>query len=166
MDGIVDRLLFSALVAGVFVAGAGILLPTFRVWMRARLRRHALPPAVTSSGPALLYFWSAGCAQCRPQEVQIEEAQAVLARRGRTLQVRKVDAVEEKGLAKSMHVMTLPTTIVLDEQGVVAAWNPGLTPSRRIVDQFQRLAGAYGHRADGESDRPQGSIREIVKQRR
>lgn len=155
MQGVLDRFLFSVLVAGTFAAAGGILFAVVRQWMGARLRRDRSAQGVTSSNPVLLYFWSAGCSQCKPQEAQIEQARAVLEGRGTSLQVRKIDAVQEKGLAKSMRVMTLPTTILIDQHGKVIAWNPGLTPSRSIVDQYQRLAGVHG-----DSARPPGPHRD------
>jgi thioredoxin-like negative regulator of GroEL len=86
-----------------------------------------------------LYFWSAGCAQCRPQERQIEQAKAMLQKAGKLFTVLKLNALEEQQLASSMHVMTVPTTVLLDEKGNVAAWNPGLTEWRTIVDQYRTI---------------------------
>jgi hypothetical protein len=55
------------------------------------------------------------------------------------LNVHKYNALEELALAKEMHVMTVPTTVLLDPQGGIAAWNPGLTPSRKIAEQVQTM---------------------------
>jgi len=40
-------------------------------------------------------------------------------------------------LAKEMQVMTVPTTILLDSHGSIAAWNAGLTQTQKIIEQFE-----------------------------
>jgi hypothetical protein len=55
------------------------------------------------------------------------------------LNVHKYNALEELALAKEIQVMTVPTTVLLDSQVGIAAWNPGLTPSRKIVEQVQTI---------------------------
>jgi thioredoxin-like negative regulator of GroEL len=90
--------------------------------------------------PVLLYFWTSDCAQCKPQERQIEKAITGLRQSGKILRVQKYNAFEELKLAKEMQVMTVPTTVLLDSQGKIAAWNPGLTTSRKIVEQYQTIA--------------------------
>jgi len=42
-------------------------------------------------------------------------------------------------LVKALHVMTVPTTVLVDARGKIAAMNPGLTPWRTIVDQCQAI---------------------------
>jgi thioredoxin-like negative regulator of GroEL len=87
--------------------------------------------------PVLLYFWTSDCAQCKPQERQIEKAITGLRQSGKTLEVQKYNAFEEQRLAKEMQVMTVPTTIILDSQGSVTAWNAGLTQAQKLVKQFE-----------------------------
>ena len=87
--------------------------------------------------PVLLYFWTSDCAQCKPQERQIEKAIAGLRQSGKILEVQKYNALEELVLAKEMQVMTVPTTVLLDSQGAVTAWNAGLTQAQKLVEQFE-----------------------------
>jgi thioredoxin-like negative regulator of GroEL len=89
--------------------------------------------------PVLLYFWTSDCAQCKPQERQIERAQALLHQSGKTLKVQKLNALEEQILAKHLNVMTVPTTVLLNSQGIVTTWNPGLTNANTIIKQYLAL---------------------------
>ena len=107
--------------------------------VRSRSRRKQLPINIETGNPVLLYFWTPDCAQCKPQERQIEHACTVLHRSGRILEVRKFQAHREIALTKSLNVLTVPTTVLLDSEGNVAAWNPGLTQARKIVDQYRSL---------------------------
>jgi thioredoxin-like negative regulator of GroEL len=105
-----------------------------KVRTRSRLKR--LPVTNETGNPLLLYFWTSDCAQCKPQERQIERAQTVLEQSGRTLKVQKFNALEEHAFAKLMNVMTVPTTVLLNSRGNVTTWNPGLTPADTIVKQY------------------------------
>jgi thiol-disulfide isomerase/thioredoxin len=104
--------------------------------VRSLSRRVKLPLKIENGKPMLLYFWTSDCAQCKPQEQQIERAQAVLQKSGKTLNVQKLNAHEEQPLAKLMNVMTVPTTVLLNSQGNVTTWNPGLTLADTIVKQY------------------------------
>ena len=108
--------------------------------IRRRSQRRRLPTKFMFAKPALLYFWTPECSQCKPQERQIEKAIIGLRQLGKVLKVHKYNALEELVLAKEMQVMTVPTTVLLDSQGRIAAWNPGLTPSRKIVEQYQTIS--------------------------
>jgi hypothetical protein len=55
------------------------------------------------------------------------------------LEVHKFNALKELVLAKEMHVMTVPTTVLLDSQGAITAWNAGLTQAQKLVEQFEIL---------------------------
>ena len=126
--------IFLAFVLAVKSYGA------FSEWMvRSRSRKKPLPVTIKTGKPMLLYFWTSDCTQCKPQERQIERALAVLRQSGKTLKVQKFDALEDHVLAKLMNVMTVPTTVLIDSQGNVTAWNPGLTQARKIVEQYSSL---------------------------
>jgi thiol-disulfide isomerase/thioredoxin len=102
-------------------------------------RKKRLPLTIETGKPVLLYFWTSHCAQCKPQERQIERAQTFLRQSGKTLKVQKLNALEEQELAKYMHVMTVPTTVLLNSQGDVSTWNPGLTHADTIIKQYLAL---------------------------
>jgi len=99
-------------------------------------RKH-LRGIIKTGKPVLLYFWTSDCAQCKPQEREIEKAINGLRESGKILEVYRYNAFEEQALAKEMQVMTVPTTILLDSQGAIAAWNAGLTQTQKIVEQFE-----------------------------
>lgn len=137
---IMGRILATLVVVIVFTA----LVKSIALLARRRvIAQSAEVPGLRmnkrSSDPTLLYFWSDGCAQCAPQERQIEQAKQTLAHSGRSLTVVKLNALEEEKLASSLNVMTVPTTVLLDTEGNVSAWNPGLTPMRKLVEQFETI---------------------------
>jgi thiol:disulfide interchange protein len=102
---------------------------------KLRSRKKHLPVNIETGNPVLLYFWASHCAQCKPQERQIERAQIVLQQSGKTLYVRRLNALKEQELAKLMHVMTVPTTVLVNSHGTVTTWNPGLTNADTIIKQ-------------------------------
>jgi thiol-disulfide isomerase/thioredoxin len=104
--------------------------------VRARSRKRRLPFPLKQGEPVLLYFWTSHCAQCKPQERQIERAQTVLQKSGKILKVQKLNALEEESFAKLMHIVTVPTTVLLNSEGTATTWNPGLTHADTIVKQY------------------------------
>lgn len=135
-----DRFLFSILVLVAFVAVSKALGAMNRRSVRSRSRKGGLLRKIAGGTPTLLYFWTSDCALCGPQERQIEQARSVIARGGKDLQVRKINASEEDELVRKMNVMTVPTTVMLDGMGKVVAWNPGLREARMLISQFEKAA--------------------------
>jgi thiol-disulfide isomerase/thioredoxin len=136
---IIQRILLSSEIFLAFVLAVKFY-GAYSEWkVRSRSRKRRLPISIEQGKPVLLYFWTSHCAQCKPQERQIERAQTVLQKAGRTLEVQKINALEEDALAKLMHVMTVPTTVLLDSQGDVTTWNPGLTHADTIIKQYLAL---------------------------
>jgi thiol-disulfide isomerase/thioredoxin len=131
----------------IILAAFALLLATAYLLWRMRLQQRtqrlaladpggpvelaALPLA---AGPAVLYFTTPTCAQCRFQQTpalaQVQE------RLAGGLQVLKLDAVEHQRLADYYHVMTVPTTVVLDSQRRPAAVNHGLATAERLLAQI------------------------------
>jgi hypothetical protein len=132
----IQRTLLSFILLIVFV----LVVKSYSAYtewkVRSRSRKKQLPINIGTDHPVLLYFWTSQCAQCKPQELQIERAQAILEQSGKTLKVHKLNALEEQAFAKLMHVMTVPTTVLLNSQGNVTSWNPGLTHADTIIKQF------------------------------
>ena len=134
---IIERLVISAIILSVFIA-AGKAFGIYKKWkVRVHAARKHLQGIIKTGKPVLLYFWTSDCAQCKPQEREIEKAITGLRQSGKILEVFKYNALEEQVLAKEMQVMTVPTTILLDSQGAIAAWNSGLTQAQKIVEQFE-----------------------------
>ena len=130
---IIQRTFLSFILFLVFL----LVVKSYSAYNEWRVRRKKrLPLTIETGKPVLLYFWTSHCAQCKPQEQQIERAQTFLRQSGKILKVQKLNALEEQTLAKYLHVMTVPTTVLLNSQGDVTTWNPGLTNANTIIKQF------------------------------
>ncbi len=119
----------------------GVLL--WRRYLEQQTRRLAfaqIPSELAglplASGPAVLYFTTATCAQCRFQQTP---ALAAVQQQRHALQVLKLDAVEHQRLANIYHIMTVPTTVVLDGQRRPVAINHGLATVERLLGQIDGM---------------------------
>lgn len=135
---ILERLVLSTGFLIVFVAIAKTLLAVNRRRILSGSLNESLASIAAADKPTLMYFWTPSCGQCKPQERAIEQVKAALQQFGRSLAVHKVNAFEDPELAKSMHVITVPTTVLLDVHGNITAWNAGFAPAQTILDQVKR----------------------------
>ena len=87
-------------------------------------------------GPALLYFTTPSCTQCRYRQAPILDRLSGSAQ----VPIHKVDAVEEDALARHFGIMTVPTTIWLDEQTRPVAINHGLASLDTLSQQLQLVS--------------------------
>ena len=120
------------------IAAAAVVYTAWRVYQRRRLlavAAHAAPPAVAQlvdgTRPAVLYFTTPECAQCRLQQTPILSQLAAKV----DVAVHKLDAVEQEALARFYGIMTVPTTVVLDSQLRPVAVNHGVTPLPKLLAQ-------------------------------
>jgi thioredoxin 1 len=135
-----ERLMILAL-----AIAAGLLAwAIWRAYQRRRLAHvaaHAVPAEVKrlSDGqrPAVLYFTTPDCAQCRLQQAPILSQLAARI----DVAVHKLDAVEQEALARFYGIMTVPTTIVLDPQLRPVAINHGVAPLPKLQAQVESLRG-------------------------
>ncbi len=134
-----ERLLWL-LVAVLFCGGAwGI----WRVWQARRLAALQARPApsllddVAPSGPALLYFSTGDCAQCRFQQAPI--LQRLVATAPVPVPVVALDAVEREDLARHFGILTVPSTVLLDGAQRPVAINHGLAPLHKLQQQLATL---------------------------
>lgn len=128
------------LAAFVLLLATGYWLWRLRLQQQTRRLASADPggPAELANlplaaAPAILYFTTATCAQCRFQQAP---ALAQVQQQIDSLQVLKLDAVENSRLADYYHVMTVPTTVVLDSQRRPVAVNHGLATAERLLTQI------------------------------
>lgn len=119
----------------------GVLL--WRRYLEQQTKRLAVAQLPTelavlplASGPAVLYFTTATCAQCRLQQAP---ALAAVQQQHSALQVIRLDAIEHQRLADTYHIMTVPTTVVLDAQRRPIAINHGLATAERLLGQIDRM---------------------------
>lgn len=120
------------------IALGGLLWAVYWGWLRLRMRRLAaavLPASlqhlVQPGQPAILYFTSDGCVQCRLQQAPALERLAAMT----GVPVHRVDAVAESDLTSFYGVMTVPTTVVLDPERRPRAINYGLAPLPKLQEQ-------------------------------
>lgn len=104
-------------------------------------RRHVrvlgdLETAVSQT-PTILYFASDSCAACPSQTRYLE---LLLADWQDGLVVEKIDTEAAPETAEKYGVFTLPTTILIDQQGDVREINYGLTHTHKLTQQVANLA--------------------------
>lgn len=126
----------------IALAAALAAYALWRWWQQRRLQMLAataapspLLPGLDGSKPALLYFTTADCAQCRLQQAPILaqlQARADIA-------VHKLDAVEQETLARFYGIMTVPTTVVLDRGLRPVAVNHGVAPLQKLQAQIGQI---------------------------
>ncbi|MGB9634411.1 MAG: peroxiredoxin family protein [Chloroflexaceae bacterium] len=104
---------------------------------RRHLRRASRQTGLIRFGrPAVLYFHSDHCAPCATQWRFLEQVQAQF---GDGLAIEKIDADLESEKTERFGVFTLPTTLLMDAQGVVRHVNYGLADARKLGAQVQGL---------------------------
>jgi thioredoxin-like negative regulator of GroEL len=134
---IVER--FVILIVVLLLCAAA--LAGWRLLAVRRLRQLAtrdLPPEVADlvpSGPALLYFTTVTCAQCRLQQTPILKQLAA----STNVPIHTVDAVEHERLARFFGIMTVPTTVWLDQTRRPAAMNHGLANLTQLRQQAAEI---------------------------
>ena len=132
---LLERLLLLLIAAGVLVA-------VYMFWRWSQTRRLAaaahvpLPadgdPLVSAGWPALLYFTTADCVQCRLRQTPILKqlsAQTDVA-------VHTLDAVQHEAAARFFGIMTVPTTVWLDVERRPVAVNHGLATLDQLLGQL------------------------------
>jgi thiol-disulfide isomerase/thioredoxin len=104
--------------------------------------RRASQATVAIGKPAILYFRSDACAPCSTQGRFLQQLQAEF---GDRIVVEKVDADVEQAKTERYGVFTLPTTLIVDPQGMVRHVNYGLADTRKLASQLHTLElGAAG----------------------
>lgn len=125
----IERLLFTLLIIGTSLAIYGLAR-----WLHLRRLRRDIPAQADS--PTLLYFGSQTCAVCPAQARYLE--QLAQSWNGR-FHLQTIDADKEPDKAAQYNVFTLPTTILLDAQGVARSINYGLTHSHKLARQLETI---------------------------
>jgi hypothetical protein len=85
----------------------------------------------------ILAFSSADCRQCH--QLQEPALQRLLAQRGETVSVEYIDAPTTPELTSHYHVLTVPTTVVLDATGKAHAINYGFANVQRLLEQVDAI---------------------------
>jgi hypothetical protein len=131
-----------------------IVLVCAIVWLGqsfvARQRRLALaavPLEETNSdllafGPArkpvrILAFSSADCSQCHTY--QLPALRRLEAQQSENIDVLEIDATNSPELAKRYHVLTVPSTVLLDQAGAAYVVNYGFANLKTLQQQVEKL---------------------------
>ncbi|MBO0778985.1 MAG: thioredoxin family protein [Ktedonobacteraceae bacterium] len=141
----------------------GILaLVVLAIWLLSRVgrnfverrRRQALAAAplaaathsTTASGSPsvrILAFSSADCRQCH--QLQAPALARVQQARGTAVTVMEIDATSEHDLTQAYHILTVPSTVILDAQGKAHAVNYGFANAQRLLTQIDTVLCATTH---------------------
>jgi hypothetical protein len=110
----------------------------------APLRTLPVPDSTVSDQPEadhshvrILAFSSADCRQCH--QLQAPALQHVVDARGNAVTVIEVDATIEHKLVEVYHVLTVPSTVVLDAAGQAQAINYGFANTQRLLTQIDEV---------------------------
>jgi thioredoxin 1 len=126
----IERLLITTLL---------ILIGTsaYATFKRRHVRVLGDLETAASQIPTILYFASESCGACPSQARYLEQLVTLWQDK---LKVQKIDAEVEPETAVKYGVFTLPTTILIDQQGDVREINYGLTHTQKLTQQVARLA--------------------------
>lgn len=117
----------------VILGGLALLWLGWRYY-KAQLVQRIQPVEATPGLPTLLYFRADYCAPCKLQQTPIVENLAN--KWGKALVVKKIDVTQQPDLASQYRVLTLPTTVVLNQQGEVAHINYGIASEAKLEAQL------------------------------
>lgn len=136
----VERLVWL-LALGLLFSLAVLAWRRYQAHQAGRLSLADVPDELLSlslgQGPAVIYFSTSTCAQCRFQQAP---ALARVQARWPGFHLAQLDAVDHRALADYYHVMTVPTTIVLNAHWRPVAVNHGLAGDERLIAQLNQAA--------------------------
>ena len=124
----IERLLITTLL--IFI-GTG----AYATFKRRHVRVLGELETAVSPTPAILYFAGDSCAACPSQARYLQQ----LVAKYDDLIVQKIDAELEKETAVKYGVFTLPTTILINQQGEVREINYGLTHTKKLTEQVAKI---------------------------
>ena len=126
----IERLLITTLL--IFIGTSA-----YAAFKRRHVRVLGDLEAAASQTPTILYFASESCAACPSQARYLDQLVSLWQDK---LEVQKIDAEVEPETAVKYGVFTLPTTILIDQQGDVREINYGLTHTQKLTQQVASLA--------------------------
>ncbi|MCS7039967.1 MAG: thioredoxin family protein [Anaerolineae bacterium] len=132
-----DRLVLVVLL--ILLAWGGVVLwRRYQRWHLDALNRLPGPDCLADLSlrpvPAILYFTTATCSQCRLRQTPI--LRQLEAEWGDAVHICTVDAVAYEALARHFGILTVPSTVVLDARRRVVAINHGLAEASRLRQQI------------------------------
>ncbi len=88
-----------------------------------------------ASSVKILAFSTEDCKQCH--QLQAPALQRVQQQHGDTVAVIEVDAMTSPELAQQYHILTVPSTVILDARGQAHAVNFGFANTQRLLQQVE-----------------------------
>ena len=124
-----DRILITFIITG----GLGLLWLAWQYY-KVKTKQSVQPVEVITGKPNLLYFTGEYCSACEFQQTPIVEAISV--KLGDSIIVKKYDVSTHPELASQYKVLTLPTTIVVNELGQITHVNYGVARQDKLETQL------------------------------
>jgi len=126
----IERAIVSGLIVTVFL----IFWFIFRqIQIKRASRVLAVIPSM-SSQPSLLYFKSDNCAPCAAQEHHLRDLEE-----SSGLRVSRINVDYDPDTADSYGIFTVPTTLIVGQDGTVRYANYGVTNIKKLTHQLERL---------------------------
>lgn len=88
--------------------------------------------------PILLYFTTPACIPCKT--IQRPAIQRLREKFGAPIQVIEIDATQRPDLASHWGVLSVPTTFIIDGQGLPRLVNHGVATTDKLIKQFSQLS--------------------------
>lgn len=127
--------------AAIIAAGIGLYLLINRLILARSPRRPALHAGIQPGRPGILYFTTPDCAPCktvqRPALLRLRE------RLGDSLQIVEINAMDQPELARAWHVLSVPTTFIIDARGEPRHVNHGVAGADKLLQQLDQMNRNY-----------------------
>jgi thiol-disulfide isomerase/thioredoxin len=124
-----DRVLVIFIITG----GLGLLWLAWQYY-KVKTIKTVQPVEVITDKPNLLYFTGEYCLACEFQQTPIIEA--ISTKLGDSIIVKKYDVSIHPELASRYKVLTLPTTIIVNELGQITHVNYGVARQEKLETQL------------------------------
>ncbi len=86
--------------------------------------------------PTILYFWTEQCAQCNSVQ---KPAILKLREEGNEFNFISFNAIKELEIVNHLNIMTVPSTIVLNNEKKINYINSGYTPGKILKEQIIQI---------------------------
>ena len=134
MEGTLARLILAVLIAAGLFGGYRAMTAIVLSRTGRKARRLA---EFTPGTPGVLYFTTPGCVTCKA--AQKPALRALAERLPGSVQVIEIDAVDNAAMAREWSVLSVPTTFVLDLDGMPRQVNHGFASTDKLIGQLASL---------------------------